>query len=79
MPWSIQDDNPDCAGWAVVKDDTGEIEGCHRSRDAALRQLADLFRGKRLPQLCEVQVIQLLFSVHRLLLLLRPRPSACDG
>ena len=42
MPWSIQDDNPDCAGWAVVKDDTGEIEGCHRSQDAALRQLAAL-------------------------------------
>jgi hypothetical protein len=42
MPWSIQDDNPDCAGWAVVKDDTGEIEGSHRSREAALRQLAAL-------------------------------------
>ena len=42
MPWHIEDDNPECSGYAVVKDDDGEIEGCHRTREGALRQLAAL-------------------------------------
>ena len=42
MPWHIEDDNPGCSGYAVVKDDDGEIKGCHRTREAALRQLAAL-------------------------------------
>ena len=43
MPWHIETDNADCtAGYAVVKDATGEIEGCHRTRREALAQLAAL-------------------------------------
>ena len=42
MPWHIESDNPGCAGFAVVKDEDGEVEGCHRTRAQALRHLAAL-------------------------------------
>jgi hypothetical protein len=42
MPWHIEDDNPGCLGYAVVKDEDGEIEGCHRTRAQAEDQLAAL-------------------------------------
>lgn len=42
MPWHIESDNPGCKGYAVVKDEDGEIEGCHRTREQALAQLAAL-------------------------------------
>lgn len=42
MPWHIESDNPACAGFAVVKDSDGEVEGCHRTREQALRHLAAL-------------------------------------
>jgi len=42
MPWHIEDDNPGCAGYAVVKDKDGEVEGCHRTRAQAERHLAAL-------------------------------------
>lgn len=43
MPWHIETANPNCAsGYAVVKDDDGTIEGCHRTRREALAQLAAL-------------------------------------
>jgi hypothetical protein len=42
MPWHIDNDNPDCSGFAVVKDSNGEIEGCHDTRKQAERQLAAL-------------------------------------
>ena len=43
MPWHIETANAACAsGYAVVKDDTGEVEGCHRTRREALAQLAAL-------------------------------------
>jgi hypothetical protein len=43
MPWHIETSNPDCrSGYAVVKDETGEVEGCHRTRREALAQLAAL-------------------------------------
>ena len=43
MPWHIETDNPDCrSGYAVVKDDDGSVEGCHRTRREALAQLAAL-------------------------------------
>jgi hypothetical protein len=42
MPWHIETNNPECSGYAVVKDDDGEIEGCHRTRREALAQLAAL-------------------------------------
>ena len=43
MPWHIETTNPDCrSGYAVVKDDDGSVEGCHRTRREALAQLAAL-------------------------------------
>jgi hypothetical protein len=42
MPWHIEANNPGCSGYAVVKDADGEIEGCHRTRGQAERQLAAL-------------------------------------
>lgn len=46
MPWHIETDNPDCTGYAVVKDDDGEVEGCHRTRGQAERQLAALYAAE---------------------------------
>jgi hypothetical protein len=46
MPWHIEDDNPDCEGFAVVKDDDGTIEGCHASEDAAQEQMAALYAAE---------------------------------
>lgn len=42
MPWHIENDNPDCGGWAVVKDSNGEIEGCHQTKADAEAQLTAL-------------------------------------
>lgn len=42
MPWHIETDRADCAGFAVVKDEDGEVEGCHRNREQAERHLAAL-------------------------------------
>jgi hypothetical protein len=42
MPWSIQTDVPGCDGFAVVKDATGEVEGCHPTVQDAQAQLAAL-------------------------------------
>jgi len=37
MPYFIEEGNPDCDGWATVKDD-GEVMGCHTSKDDAIEQ-----------------------------------------
>lgn len=47
MPWHIEDDHPGCDGFAVVKDGTDEVEGCHMSRDMANQQLAALYANER--------------------------------
>ena len=41
MPYFIEADNPDCAGWATVKQD-GEIMGCHQTKDDAIDQMVAL-------------------------------------
>jgi hypothetical protein len=47
MPWSIVEGHPDCqGGFAVVKDDDGEVEGCHMTRPAAEAQLAALYASE---------------------------------
>lgn len=38
MPYYISNENPECDGWAVEKED-GEVMGCHRSRAAAIAQM----------------------------------------
>jgi hypothetical protein len=43
MPWRIDTAHADCrSGYAVVKEDDGSLEGCHRTRREALAQLAAL-------------------------------------
>jgi len=39
MPYSIKSDHPDCEGFAVVKDSTNEILGCHKTETQAQDQL----------------------------------------
>jgi len=46
VPWHIEADNPDCQGFAVVKDGTSEVGGCHRTRSQAERQLAALYASE---------------------------------
>lgn len=38
MPYYITDTNPDCAGWAVEKED-GEVIGCHDTKQSAVDQM----------------------------------------
>lgn len=38
MPYFISDNNPDCSGWAVQKQN-GEVIGCHRTRADAIDQM----------------------------------------
>jgi hypothetical protein len=42
MPYHIQPNNPDCQGFAVVKNETGEVMGCHVSEAEAKDQLTAL-------------------------------------
>lgn len=42
MPWHIEQDHPECSGFAVVKDEDMEVVGCHRTEAQALDQLAAL-------------------------------------
>lgn len=42
MPYHISTEMDDCSGWAVVKDATSEIMGCHATEKEALAQLAAL-------------------------------------
>jgi len=41
MPYFIESDNPDCSGWATVKDD-GEVMGCHQTKQDAIDQMVAL-------------------------------------
>lgn len=38
MPYFISSTNPDCAGWAVEKED-GEVMGCHKTKQNAIDQM----------------------------------------
>lgn len=38
MPYFISNKNPECAGWAVEKDD-GEVMGCHQNKQDAIDQM----------------------------------------
>jgi len=43
MPWHIETNYAGCTGYAVVKDDTGDIEACHPTRTDAKKHLAALY------------------------------------
>lgn len=46
MPWHVEDDNPDCSGYAVVQDSNGKLMGCHDTRDEANGQMAALYASE---------------------------------
>lgn len=48
MPWSIsqEEDCPEEKPYAVVKDDSGEVEGCHESKEAAQEQIQALYANE---------------------------------
>jgi hypothetical protein len=46
MPWSISDNAPGCDGYAVVKDDTGEVVTCHKTKDDAEAHLKALYASE---------------------------------
>jgi hypothetical protein len=46
MPWEIKQNYGGCAGYAVVKQGTTEIEGCHSSQSAAQDQMAALYASE---------------------------------
>lgn len=46
MPWHIENDNPDCSGFAVVKDMGNVIAGCHRTEQQAKDHMAALYAAE---------------------------------
>lgn len=48
MPWHVakSDQCPSSRPWAVIKDDDGEVEGCHASEAAAKKQMAALYASE---------------------------------
>lgn len=46
MPYHIDDANPGCNGYAVVKDDDGKVMGCHETRADAMAQMAALYANE---------------------------------
>jgi len=54
MPYSIESDNPECSGFAVVKDSDRMVMGCHATLEQAERQIIALdiseYGDRALPQ-----------------------------
>lgn len=46
MPWHISNKHKDCSGFAVVKDDNGQVVGCHKTEADAKGQLAALYASE---------------------------------
>lgn len=46
MPWKIVRNFGDCNGYAVVKEGTSEIEGCHTTRSSAEAQQRALYASE---------------------------------
>ena len=43
MPWKVDQGAAGCKGYAVVKEDTGELVGCHASKTAATAHMKALY------------------------------------
>ncbi len=48
MPYFISDNNPDCDGWAVQKEN-GEVIGCHTNREDAIDQMVAVSLAEDIP------------------------------
>ena len=63
MPWTIRQNDPNCPPdrpWSVRQTETGDLEGCHPTREDAVRQVAALHANEELA----AKVVE---SAHRLL------------
>lgn len=46
MPWQIKENSAGCKGFAVVKEGTGELVGCHPSKSRATAHLRALYASE---------------------------------
>ena len=46
MPWEIRQNAAGCNGYAVVKQDTGELVGCHAGESSAKAQMRALYASE---------------------------------
>ena len=46
MPWEIKQNVAGCKGYAVVKQGSGELVGCHSGQSAATAQLRALYASE---------------------------------
>jgi hypothetical protein len=46
MPWKVEQGVAGCKGFAVVKETTGELVGCHPSKSRALAHLKALYASE---------------------------------
>lgn len=46
MPWQIKQGAAGCKGYAVVKEGTGELVGCHPSKSRATAHLRALYASE---------------------------------
>lgn len=46
MPWQIKQNSAGCKGYAVVKEGTEELVGCHPSRSRAVAHLKALYASE---------------------------------
>lgn len=46
MPWKIKRNASGCKGYAVVKEDTEELVGCHESERKAIAHLKALYASE---------------------------------
>lgn len=46
MPWDVKENYASCSGYAVVKQGSTEVEGCHTSRESAQKQIAALYASE---------------------------------
>lgn len=43
MPYEIRKDAKECSGYGVYKEGTNKIYGCHKTKEAAERQMKALY------------------------------------
>jgi hypothetical protein len=46
MPWRVTDKAPGCSGYAVVKEGTSEVVGCHKTKAEAINHMQALYASE---------------------------------
>ena len=46
MPWQVKQNSAGCKGFAVVKQGSGELVGCHPSKSRAMAHLKALYASE---------------------------------